>query len=506
MANEIEIKLIAEQQQVKALSELSFEGVTAIDEWQTSELKNTYFDTENFKLRELKIGLRIRVDGDRLIQTVKSSGKAIGGLHERNESEAELTEFKIDIEKVEDPYLKILLEEAVEECGELEPVFTTNFVRHKTCLHFEDGTEIEMALDVGHIFYEDDSAPISEVELELITGNAKHLFDLSRTLIMHHGFAISNASKARRGYALCSSLPVTHRRMTTIELSQGTGAETAFEIICYSGLKHWQYYEQFLDSSLAPEAILQMYRALLYVQHVYQTFGALIPRHATSDLRANWVWMSEFMEKIVEVARERMHLRQLVDESVVTEEELQPAFEDNQKTLSEAIDKFKEVLASPRYNLVMLGISEWLFFKQWRAFLKESEQARLEQPIIEYAAAQLEHMLRELKREIGPKVKLDEEGYLAQVERLRRALDVGLFFGGLFDSKQRQKYRQPWLDLLAGTREIAFNRFAAKCFEQYQLKSEKDIERWLHKRSESILEAMEQTRKAMFKAKPYWLK
>jgi triphosphatase len=506
MASEIEIKLVAEQQQVKALSELSFEGVTSVGEWQTSELKNTYFDTANFKLRELKIGMRIRVDGERLIQTVKSSGKAIGGLHERNEAEAELTEFKIDIEKVDDPYLKILLEEAVEEDGELEPVFTTNFVRQKTRLHFEDGTEIEMALDIGHIFYEDDSAPISEVELELLTGDARHLFDLSRTLITDYGFAISNASKARRGYALCSSLPVTHRRMTTIELSQGTGAETAFEIICYSGLKHWQYYEQFIDSSLAPEAILQMYRALLYIQHVYQTFGALIPRHATSDLRANWIWMAEFMEKIVEVAREREHLRKLIDEDVVSEQALQPAIEDNQKQLSEVVTRFKQILASPRYNLIMLGISEWLFFKQWRAFLSDSEQARLEQPIIDYALAQLEHMLRDLKREIGPKVELDEEGYLAQVPRLRRALDVGLFFGGLFDSKQRQKYRQPWLDLLAGTREIAFNRFAAQCFRQYQLKTEPEIDRWLQKRSEAVLEAMEQTRKAMFKARPYWLK
>jgi triphosphatase len=216
--------------------------------------------------------------------------------------------------------------------------------------------------------------------------------------------------------------------------------------------------------------------------------------------------MAEFMEKIVDVAREREYLRKLVDDNVVSEQALQQAMDDNQLQLNKVVGRFKEVLASPRYNLIMLGISEWLFFKQWRAFLSESEQARLEQPIIDYALAQLEHMLRDLKREIGPKINLDEEGYLAQVPRLRRALDVGLFFGGLFDSKQRQKYRQPWLDLLAGTREILFNRFAEKCFRQYQLKTEDEIQHWMQKRSEAVLEAMEQTRKAMFKARPYWLK
>ena|GEM_PF-103148 len=505
MANELEVKLIAEQRQVKSLLDFSFQDVVAVDPWVSSDLKNTYFDTENFKLRELKIGLRIRVDGDKLIQTVKASGRAIGGLHERNESETQLQQFAIDVDKVEDPYLKILLEEAIEEDGELDKVFTTNFTRHKTSLHFEDGTEIEIALDVGHIFYEDDSSPISEVELELVKGNPAYLFTLSRQLISQQGFAISNASKARRGYSLCSSLEPTHRRMSTLEMSQGTEAEMAFEVICYSGLKHWQYYEQFLDSSLAPEAILQMYRALLYVQHVYQIFGSLIPRHATSDLRANWEYIAEFMSKIVDVARERNHLQQMLDESLVTEKDIEQALAVNHGAMSQALIDFKQLKSSERYNLVMLGISEWLFFKQWRQFITDSDLEKLKSPIIDFAKAQLEHTLRELKREVGPKIEMDIHDYLEQVPRLRKALDLGLFFGGLFDSKKRQKYRQPWLDLLAGTRELSYFQYVARCFKTYQIRNDEEIHQWIDKRNESVKEAMEHTRKAMFKSRPYWL-
>ncbi len=505
MAKEIEVKLIAEQQQVKSLLDMTFDDVTVIDPWTQSDLKNTYFDTKNFKLRELKIGLRIRNDGETLTQTVKASGRAIGGLHERNESECELDEFKVDIEKVEDPYLKILLEEAIEECGELEPAFTTNFSRHKSLFHFEDGTEIEVAVDLGHIFYEDDSSPISEVELELVTGDPRHLFSLSRYLISSHGFSISNASKARRGYSLCTSLPVNHRKMSVIELSQGTPAEKAFEIICYSGLKHWQYYEQFLDSSLAPDAILQMYRALLYVQHVYQVFGSLIPRHATADLRANWQYMAEFLDKIVDIARERNHLKQMLEEELAEEEELVQAIANNKAELAGAVAKFKRLQVSTRYNLVMLGISEWLFFKQWRGFIEEGNQDALESPIIDFAKLQLEHTLRDLKREFGPKNKMDVDDYLQRFESLRKALDLVLFFGGLFDSKKRQKYRQPWLDLMAGTRELAYHRYVAKCLKTYNIRSDEEISRWFEKRNEAVLEAMEQTRIAMFKARPYWL-
>ncbi|MEE4246930.1 MAG: CYTH domain-containing protein [Kangiellaceae bacterium] len=506
MANEIEVKLVAEQLNIKAIKDIEFAGVVSQDPWQISDLKNTYFDTANFKLRELKVGLRIRVDGERLIQTVKASGRAIGGLHERNESESDLDTFEIDVAKVDDPYLKILLEEALEDCGDFEPVFTTNFHRERTALHFDDGTQIEMAIDVGHIYYEDDSSRISEVELELVTGDASHLFKLSRQLITEHGFAISNASKARRGYALCSSLPVTHRRMSTTELSQGTEAEKTFEIICYAGLKHWQYYEQFLDSSLAADAILQMYRALLYITHVYHVFGALIPRHATTDLRANWEWLSESMEPIVESARKRQHLDQLLSEGLVDENVVADLLNASKAELKSHIEQFKAVLADSRYNLIMLGMSEWLFFKQWRKFIKESEQDLLNQPIVKFASAQLEHTLKELKRVYGPKVKLDGQDYIEQTSLLRRALDQGLFFGGLFDSKQRQQYRQPWLDLLAGSRELRFNEYAKQVFIDLDIKTEEDAEAWLDKRNESVFEAMEQTRKASFKSKPYWLR
>ncbi len=504
MANEIEVKLAAEPAKLKLLNEMTFDGVMSSSEWVGQSLKNTYFDTQNFKLRELKIGLRIRAQGEQLIQTVKSSGKSMGGLHQRNESEAFIDEFKIDIDQVEDPYLKILLEEAIEEDGELQPVFSTHFQRQTSDFNFEDGTVIEVAIDQGNIYYDDESSPISEVELELKQGNARHLFQLSRQLISQHDFVVSNSSKAGRGYSLCSEIKVTDRRITTLEISPGTAAEEAFEMICYNGLKHWQYYEQFLESSIAPEAILQMYRALLYVQNVYHIFGALIPRHATTDLRANWEWLSQFLESIVSVANQRKHLNMMLNQGLASEEQLAEAFESSEVELKTVVEKFKKLLSSSRYNLVMLGISEWLFFKDWRPFIEDKNKVLLNAPIIDFAVAQLEHILREFKRSFDSKDPLSEVFCLEQVSKLRRALDMGLFFGGLFDHKQRQQYRQPWLDLLAGTREIEFNRFATDCMAKYEIKNEKDLAIWSDKRKSSVLEAMEQTRKAMFKSKPYW--
>ena len=312
--------------------------------------------------------------------------------------------------------------------------------------------------------------------------------------------------KARRGYSLCSSLPATHRKMQTIALTQGVEAETAFEIICYAGLKHWQYYEQFLESSLAPVAILQMYRAMLYIQHVYYVFGSLIPRHATSDLRANWEWMAEFIESIVDIARDKTHLNKMLEEQIATKEQLENLIVDNKQKMDEAIARFMNLRGSARYNLVMLGLSEWLFSKRWRPFIKDKDRSRLEQPIVDFASAQLERTLKDLKKQLSTKIRLDADGYNSKVKLLRNALDLGLFFGELFDSKQRQKYRQPWLDLLAGTRELKYSQFVAKAFVESGIKSQSESDSWLESRRESVLEAMNQTRKAVFKAKPYWLR
>ena len=427
-------------------------------------------------------------------------------MHERNESEAILSEHVLDLERVDDPYLRILLEEALEDEGEFQEVFSTNFQREFTELHFPDGTIIEVALDIGEITCPDKQSKvsISEVELELKKGNAQHLFDISRQLISEKQFAISNASKARRGYTCCTSLPATHRRMAPIELTKGIEAETSFEMICYTGLKHWQYYEQFIESDIAADAILQMYRALIYIQHVYHVFGMLIPRSATADLRANWSWMSEFMQDIVDVARQKQHLEKLKDSSLNQNQFFQQQIKENDKALELAIERFRKVQNSERYNLIMLGLSEWLFFKRWRPFIDDSSKIKLKAPIVDFAQLQLDHMLRELRRDFGLKHNMQVFDYLQTIGLLRRALDMGLFFGCLFDSKRRQQYRQPWLDLLAGTRELLFNLYAADCYRLAGEKSAEEASKWLEQQNDSVMEAMEQTRLAVFKNKPYW--
>ena len=501
MASELELKLAACPDKLNKIKELEFPGISSQSPWQTKSLVNVYFDNSKYQLRQLGVGVRVRSFDDQHIQCVKSLIKSVGGLHQRNEDEVSLNSSTLDIDAIAEPYLQILVEEAIEEGGELKPIFETNFERSSCILTFSDATRIELSLDHGTIECGEQQLPICEVELELVDGSADYIFAMGRYLIKELNLTLSNASKARRGYSLISDFNPRLKVMQVTELSQGVEAEQAFEQICLSSLNHWQYYELFLDRDNAHGAILEMYRALMSLQHIYLVFGGLIPRNATKDLRRSWDWLGEAMRPIVDAAKHKRYLvryLKLKADWDLVESQQQTI----QQQASEMIEKFKTLLNTDRYNLMMLNMSQWLFSKEWRDYIPEDERDNLQIPIIDFARKQLEHMLKELKRDLGPKLEMTPDDYFKQVSHLRRALDTGLFFGSLFDTQKRLSYRQPWVDVIDGIRELQMNHYIAKL--QLENHQQDETDEWLEKRNTPILDALHETRRSAFKSNPYW--
>lgn len=501
MASELELKLAATPEAINKIKELAFPGVSSQSAWENRQLNNTYFDTEHFKLREMLIGVRIRESQGQFIQTIKSSGKTIGGLHQRNEDEVILETNQLDLTLITDPYLQILVEEAVEEDGAFKACFNTDFLRTQCILTFSDGTKIEVALDQGSISAEGKQLTICEVELELLEGSAEYIFAIGRYLVKELDLTLYNASKAKRGYSLCENLSPSSMHMQVTELSQGVASEVAFEKICFSAMRHWQQHELYLNHNNAHSAVLEMYRALIFLQHIYMVFGILIPRRATHEMRLNWGWIAQAMRPIVDAAKHKRYLNNYLGEKADWD-----LVESQQKKINqeveEAIQAFRNVLATPRYNLMMLNMAQWLYFKEWRNFIPEKERSKLNTPVIDFARKQLDHVLRELKRELGPKVELQAKDYFKLVAKLRRALDTGLFFGSLFDSQKRLNYRQSWMALVNAIRELQTNQYIFEL--QLETQPQDDAEQWLSKHNQPLLEAAAQIRRALFKENPYW--
>jgi len=57
---------------------------------------NVYFETPSNSLRKMDMGLRVRRIDDKCTQTIKTSGRVIGGLHQRPEYTRILRAFTLN--------------------------------------------------------------------------------------------------------------------------------------------------------------------------------------------------------------------------------------------------------------------------------------------------------------------------------------------------------------------------------------------------------------------------
>jgi inorganic triphosphatase YgiF len=94
-----------------------------------------------------------------------------------------------------------------------------------------DGTRAELALDIGEVRAGERSAELSELEIELLAGNASGLFDIALILVPDGGLQFSRLSKAARGYLLAEEgridQPLAPRNAQNILLDPAQTAEQA---------------------------------------------------------------------------------------------------------------------------------------------------------------------------------------------------------------------------------------------------------------------------------------
>ncbi|MCX8649197.1 CYTH domain-containing protein [Gilliamella sp. B2776] len=173
------------------------------------KLYNTYYDTQDYYLRSNGYGLRIRGTqnkfGKQFEITIKHGNKAVAGLHERSEFNANLPDDHLD--------LTLLPSSAFpKDCNitnlqkMLHPLFSTHFDRQTWLISFAN-SEIEVALDQGEIISDGKSKLIQEVELEIKQGNKDDLINFAIEL-SRFNLHLFSQSKASRGYRLLKNVPL----------------------------------------------------------------------------------------------------------------------------------------------------------------------------------------------------------------------------------------------------------------------------------------------------------
>ena len=206
---EIELKLALPTVDASSLAQrLARLPLLARHKANRQQLHNIYFDTPEQHLNQQRIALRLRRLGDsadsQWIQTLKTGGSSNSALSQRGEWETKVPSDKLRLKALTaTPWASMDPDGTV--FAALAPCFVTRFERTSWLIRQRDGSEVEIALDIGHIEAGDKTTPICELELELKAGQPTALFDVARQIAQTMAVLPANISKAERGFALAQA-------------------------------------------------------------------------------------------------------------------------------------------------------------------------------------------------------------------------------------------------------------------------------------------------------------
>lgn len=412
MTVEIELKFMATPEAIAALPE-------RLTSWPSQHyapqtLTNIYFETADNRLRQHDMGLRIRGYDGRYEMTMKTGGKVVGGLHQRPEYNVDIDSDKLDLARFPTDIWPEGWDIAELQTA-LIPLFRTDFTREKWVITYGE-SEIELALDQGAISSThagELSEPLSEIELELKQGNQADLLALAAELAPIGGLRQSNLSKAARGYHLAQGNPPRELRpllvlqptpKSTVEQGMVAGLEMA--------LDHWQYHEElWLRGEPAAKAMIG--EALAVIRQTLAIFGGLVPRKASTDLRASLTALEP----------------QLESKNV------------NAEQLCYSVDYLKSKLA----------LTSWLVTAGWRPFMDAKAQAKFDGSFKRFCDIMLSRSAADLKEAFSQ--NMDDDGYVAQLPRLNRQIIVFQLLSGFYPQSEWHPYIDAWFGLQLAIKE-----------------------------------------------------
>jgi inorganic triphosphatase YgiF len=341
MAKETEIKLRASPEILAALRNHPLLKKRNKSGWQEHELRNQYFDTPQRDLSAAGVALRLRRDGEQVIQTLKSRGSSVAGLSERNEWDWYLSAAQLDLSLLDaecwPPSLKDL------DKNLLAPVFTTDFHREKAEIAWGRGkgrVVLEAALDLGSICTGERQEPICELELELREGSPSGLLELAIELATDLPLMPCDISKAERGYRLFDadsySLGNCAPAMAAEQPLDEVFASLAWQLLGnsqrlaeqYRFNGHWKLLEQWLQQLVELRALLA-------------SLGQAVPRASSHVLRNS-------LDALLADWRPRLAAGQ--QDALIRQQ---------------GRDDFAAELDQTRWGLFSLQASLWLLQRQW---------------------------------------------------------------------------------------------------------------------------------------------
>ena len=360
-------------------------------------LVSVYFDTGKHALHTRGLTLRTRSDGKHRVQTVKAADTTSAYIFDRLEWETKIEGDKLDLKAAaRTPVGDVLHGSGAYKM--LVPIFET-VVDRTTWRVKQDGSEIEVALDEGHVSAHGSTQPIAELELELKCGSPTDLFAHARSLDRVKHLEIGVLSKAERGFALASGGMRTSFKAEPIVLRPNLSAGQAFQIIARACVRHFRLNEPLLVANRSAESLHQARVALRRLRSALSLFEPIVTDKVYERLKSR---LRDVSHQFGEARDLDVYIAHIARRNVNKGGQLRPSASDplgqaqaeRDRTYGRVID----TLQSKRFLQLMQNLLAWIQAGRWCTSDEPERRNARDQNVEAFAARALDRRRRKLKR------------------------------------------------------------------------------------------------------------
>ncbi|HEV2365663.1 MAG TPA: CHAD domain-containing protein [Caulobacteraceae bacterium] len=251
-----------------------------------NHLAATYFDTPDQALRRAGYSLRVRQEGGRWRQTVKS----LAGGPARGEWESD-----IDGPAPAPDLVRTTPAGAALDGAALEPLFRVDVERRSVTAEAAKA-RVEASLDSGRAVAPDREAEFGELELELKSGAPASLFALARRLRRELRLRPSFAAKAERGFALLDAPAEPGRHWRSPDIGPQMSAGAAFQAIAVAALAQMADNAGQFAASDHPEIVHQLRVGARRLRSAMKVFTPVIADSRCAPLEGELEWLASELD------------------------------------------------------------------------------------------------------------------------------------------------------------------------------------------------------------------
>lgn len=425
---EVELKLELSPEAAHVFEAASLFGVDAVIVNQSA----TYFDTPDHDLSKAGISLRVRLNDDRRVQTIKTNGGRAAGMFRRPEWEREV-EGELPIVDDTTPIPKAIGGKA----SLIGKMFTIDNERH-----IWHNSGIEIALDRGCIHAGDRTMSICELELEQKGGGAPALFALARRINDIVPVYPGALSKAQRGYHLLEPT-LAAPTVGPVKLDVTMSAASAFQEIARDCLRDLLLNIPLIRTCQDAEALHWARVAIRRLRSALSIYKPMFGDGRAGYLNRELRWLAGEMGQARDLD---VQIERLVGGSA------------HDRLLSLRAEAYVNAIAaleSARARGLMIDIIEWIAVGDWLS--NPDHHAIRTLPVCKFATKALNRFRRKLKKG-GRNLKNLDDARRHEVRKTAKKLSYATdFFGELYmHDRQRQRRK-----IFAGDLDIILDKLGA---------------------------------------------